>query len=165
MMKVLIKTDLADYIKEVKATGKAVEDQLFKETFRALSIIEIEAKNNLRSRSGLNVISGTLLNSIEKEITKTRDGVEGFVGPNERVPYAAVHEFGHIFDARFVAPRNRIALRFIAANGEVAFSKGHIIPSFEVEARPYMQPALERAAPIIEAKFGLFVDTILRKGK
>ena len=165
MMKVLLKTDLADYIKQVESTGKAAENQLFKETFRALSIIETEAKNNIRVRSGLNVRSGTLLNSIEKEITKTQDGVEGIVGPNERVPYAPIHEFGGTIPERFVAPRNRLALRFIASNGQVAFSKGHSIPSFEIPARPYMGPALERSAPIIEAKFGLFIDEVLKKGK
>ncbi len=165
MMKVLIKTDLNDYIEELLRTGQAIEDQLFEQTFRALSIIEIEAKNNIRVRSGLNVISGTLLNSIEKEVRRTSDGVEGLVGPNERVPYAPIHEHGGTVEERFISPRNRLALRFVTSGGQEVFSKGHTIPSFEIPARPYMAPAAERAAPIIEAKFGAFVDVIFNKGK
>lgn len=142
--------------------GKLEEDlDLFKrgskfQMFRALMMLEAAIKQNIRSRSGLRVRSGNLLNSILKEVQEDSGIVIGKIGPYN-VPYAAVHEFGHNFPARMIKPRYTKALKWVGSNGEDWFSQGHQIPAFRVPARPYLRPALEEQAEAIREKFGLFL--------
>lgn len=164
-LKVVVKDNVRRSMRELDKSAKEVVRELPSEVFRALSLLEAEIKQNLRQGSGLRVVTGTLLNSVQKNIEVKRTGgnleVIGSVGP-EGVPYAPVHEFGHKFPARRVEPRNAKVLAW-EQGGKTFFSKGHTIPSFEVPARPYISPAVEKWQPIIEDKFALFVEKMFKE--
>lgn len=152
---------ITDNIKEVVASlsNKAdiIERQTAVEMWRAMSILEVAIKQNIRVRSGLRVRTGTLLNSIQKHIVEQGNKVTGTIGP-ENVPYAAIHEYGGTIPARRIEPRNAKVLRWMGSDGKFWFSKGHTLPSVNIKARPYLQPALEEKADIIREKFRLFIS-------
>ena len=126
------------------------------EMFRALTILEAEIKQNIRSRSGLKVRTGGLLNSILKEVRDEGNTVVGEIGPYN-IPYARVHEEGHTFPARFIEPRFKKALAWAGAGGQTYFSKGHMLPPITIRARPYLRPALDKRVEEIEEKFSMFL--------
>lgn len=130
---------------------------------RALNILKVAIQQNIRTRSGLNVRSGALLNSIMMEIVESGDEISGTIGPRN-VPYAAVHEFGHNFPARYVEPRNARVLAW-GQGSDVKFSKGHWMPPFRVPARPYLAPAMEEKKDYLLEHFGLFLVDTFTKGK
>ena len=161
-LKVLVKSDIKEKAKELRKTGQNVKKELPREVFKTLTKLEASIKNNIRRRSGLNVRSGTLLNSVQKEMKVNGDTIEGTVGP-KGVPYAAVHEFGADMPARTITPRNAKALRWFDSSGNAIFAKRVEIPSFRVPARPYLQPAIDEISPELEDKFGLFIELIASK--
>ncbi len=89
-----LETDhVADRLTKSLAT---VQAQLKKTMFRALTILEFEILNNIRTKSGLTVRSGRLLNSIgnSKHVVVESDGsVSGEIGP-KGVPYGRIQELG-----------------------------------------------------------------------
>ena len=154
-MKIIIKSNLKDFAARMNETPKNVRKLLPIHIFRALTIIESRMKQNIRTR--LNVITGSLLNSVQKEMKVNGDGsIEGSVGP-QNVPYAAVQEYGHTFPARFLKPRNKLALKW-TSGGKTFFSKGHQMPSFTVKGVRYMRDAIDDSTKQIEEELKLFLE-------
>lgn len=153
-MKIVIKSNIKDFVKSLEEDSKDINKLLPKQIFRALTLIETKMKQNIRER--LNVRSGSLLNSPQKDMTIKGNVVEGSVGP-KGIPYAAVQEYGHTFPARFVEPRNKLALKW-SSGGKTFFSKGHKIPSFTVPGVHYMRDAVNDMAPKIEEELGIFIE-------
>lgn len=157
-MKVIIRQNLGEMIKDLEESGDNVSKLLPKTIFRALTLIEAQIKQNIRST--FNIGTGGLINSIQKEMSVDGGTVTGSVG-SEGVPYAAAQEFGAIIPARFVAPRNKLALKW-GSGSQVFFSKGHTIPSFELPARPYIQPAIDKLVPIITENISKMIEDELK---
>ena len=149
-------------MREFEQIPREINKGLPKQVFSALTLLEVAIKNNVRWRSGLNVRSGSLLNSIQKRMTVSRTEIEGFVG-SMGVPYAATHEFGATIPARTIEPRNAKMLRWFDADGNPVFAKKVNIPSYEIKARPFIQPAIDELGPTILDKFGLFVEFVASK--
>lgn len=154
-MKIVLETTADKFIKHFEEGNKEIDTQMRLAMFRALSILKTEIQAHIRYKSGLNVITGTLLNSIAWDIMQTGQKIEGLIGP-ENVPYAAIHEEGGTIPARFVKPRLKKALKF-KVDGVDVFSKGHWIPETHIEARPYLRPSLELHADRIADTFGIFI--------
>ena len=156
-MKIIIKENLKNQIKDIEKNAEKANKLLPTTVFRALTLIETQIKQNIRQT--FNIGSGALLNSVQKNMKVTPEGVEGSVGP-EGVPYAAAQEYGATIPERFVAPRNKLALKW-EQNGKTFFSKGHRIPSFELPAKPYVQPAVDKLVPEITKNLGLLLEKSL----
>lgn len=134
----------------------------FKEAMLRIGyLLEAQIKLNIRSRKLID--TGRLINSIKSELTK--DGVQ--VGAYN-IPYAAIHEFGGVIQARNaryltipLAPefkgryatefndlfvkriRNRLFLVRRLDSGQLQFC--YILrENVTIPARPYMRPALEK---------------------
>lgn len=161
--------------------------------FRALTVLEVAIKQNIRSKSGLHVRTGRLLNSVTKKIDDSGDTITGEVG-TEGVPYASIHEFGGT-----IKPKNAKALTipldgnrrndgspiitisevfntkkaFVTRNGVVLLKNGKtsVQPMFvfkksvDIPARPYMAPALAAKKDQILKDFGLFLVASFTQGK
>lgn len=150
-----IKQSLEDYQKNVEFT-----------MFRAISLLEAEILENLRSRSGLHVRSGALLNSIgaSKRVFRGEHGdVLGEIG-TQGIPYAAAHEFGVITRPHDIRPRNAKALAFMFG-GNQTFAKVVHHPGSKIPARPYLRPALAATQDKIIAEFGLFLKASFEEKK
>lgn len=158
-MKIVIKSNLREFVKGLEKNANDINKLLPQQIFRALTLIEVRMKQNIRER--LNVRSGSLLNSPQKEMTVKGNVIEGSVGP-QGVPYAGVQEYGHTFPARFIKPRNKLALKW-GSGGKTFFSKGHKIPSFTVPGVHYMRDAVKDMAPIIERDLELFITQQMEK--
>lgn len=155
-MKVVVKSNLSQKIAELESSGEDINKLLPTHIFRALTLLETAMKQNIRS--DLNVRSGTLLNSVDKELKfKNVQEWEGRVGPSGNVPYAGIQNWGGTVPARFVAPRNKLALKW-EKNGKTFFSKGHTIPSFEIKGVHYLENAVEKVADKIEKDLGIFIE-------
>lgn len=126
------------------------------EMWRAVRLLEAAAKQNVRRRSGLNVRTGALLNSIQSDVKEEDGEIVGYVG-SYGVPYAAVHEFGHNFPARMVLPRFANALSWVGPDGRRAFSKGHMVGPYRVPARPFIRPAFDENKDMIYDRFRIFM--------
>lgn len=108
---------------------------------RAALLVEAEAKLNIR-RKGI-IDTGRLLNSISHVFFKSRAGGGVRIG-SFGVPYAAIHEFGGVFDIR----QRRAMFSALGKRGKLngpdsRVSKGVIIGN-TFKARPYLRPALEK---------------------
>lgn len=160
-MKIQLVTNTDKVIKQLDKDSIAMERAMKFAMFRAMSILEAEIKQNIRTNSGLNVRTGTLLNSIQQRIFTENGVVRGTIGP-ENVPYAAIHEFGGVIPARFVSPVRKKALRFFNKDGQARFSKGHIIPQISIPARPYLSPAIASTSDKILEVFSIFVAEQLK---
>lgn len=91
-------SNAADVSKKLRDQLTAMQKSLKLQMFRALTMLEVEIVNNIRSKSGLMVGSGALLNSIgaSKAVVQDSAGnVTGTIGP-QGVVYAAIQEFGGI---------------------------------------------------------------------
>lgn len=154
-MRFLIKDNIKEVVAQLSNQADLISKGTAVEMWRAMSILEVAIKQNIRVRSGLRVRTGTLLNSVQKHIIENGNTVTGTIGP-ENVPYAAIHEYGGIIPARRIEPRNAKVLSWMGGGGRF-FSKGHMIPATRIPARPYLQPALEEKAEIIREKFQLFI--------
>lgn len=150
-------------IDDWKQQLRAYQQGLTASVWRALTILEAEILQNIRSKSGLKVRSGSLLNSIgaSKKVETKGDGtVEGTIGP-QGIPYAAIHEFGGRTSPHKIEPRNRQALKFMGNNGET-FAKFVNHPGSNIPARPYLRPAMENKADFILKEFGLMIKTAFK---
>ena len=91
--------EVAETIRQQLATMKrGLKNQMM----RALTLLEAEILQNIRSSSGLHVRTGALLNSVgsSKKVTTNSDGtVSGQIG-SAGVPYARIKEFGGIISAK-----------------------------------------------------------------
>lgn len=182
-MKISIKENSNDVAKELEKETDVFSKRLSFQVFRALSLLEMEIKNNIRKGAGLHVRSGALLNSVKKEMFETSGGViYGEVGP-EGIPYAAIHEFGGT-----VVPKNKQFLaipsdlnrrpdgqprfttsdlmgRSFIKNGTIFLKEGkNVLPMFflkksvEIPARPYLATAIASKKEEIFKEFGLFLQ-------
>lgn len=89
-------TNADEVAEEIRAQLKAMQKSISQQMRRALTTLEAEIVQNVRSKSGLHVRTGALLNSIggSKKVTVNSDGsVTGQIG-SVGIPYAAIHEFG-----------------------------------------------------------------------
>lgn len=159
-MKIILSTNADKFVSGFDKDSEQIKRAMKFAMFRALSIMDAEIKQNIRSRSGLNVRTGTLLNSIQQRISSNGDTVTGEIGP-QNVPYAAIHEYGGTIPARFVRPVRRKALRFFGSNGAAIFSKGHTIPATTIPKRPYLAPAVTASADRIAETFAIFIEEAL----
>lgn len=155
-MRVLIK----DNIKEIAASWYKKEGDVRRETviqmYNAMTILEAQMKQNIRVKSGLNVRTGTLLNSVQKHVSYTAGLVKGTVGP-ENVIYAATHEFG---SKHWIQPKKEGGVLSWMQNGERRFSKGHFV---NIPARPFIQPAIDDQADYIREQFGFFIKRAMER--
>lgn len=151
-------------MKELNDSLKVYQKNLKKTVFRALTLIESEILQNLRSRSGLKVRSGSLLNSVgaSKQVNVESDGtVTGQIG-SQGVPYAAIHEFGGTTKPHAIEPRNKKALSFQGNNGHV-FARFVNHPGSKIPARPYLRPALAAKKDEIFEVFGLMLSAAFKE--
>lgn len=152
-------TSNADELKKVLTDQLAqYQKQLKYQIFRALTIVEAEILANIRSKSGLKVRSGSLLNSIgaSKKITEDSKGnIVGEIGP-QGIPYAAIHEFGGVTRPHKIEPRNADVLAFQIGKENV-FAKFVNHPGSKIPARPYLRPALAAKEDEILKTFGVFL--------
>lgn len=160
-MKIFLTTDAQKVAKQLGDDGENIDKAMIFAIFRAMSILDAEIRQNIRSRSGLHVRTGTLLNSIQQRIFLGKGVVRGEIGP-KNVPYAAIHEFGGTIAARFVRPIRKQALKFTDKGGFTRFSKGHWIPQITIPKRAYMEPAIRGSADRITEVFGVFVEGALK---
>lgn len=156
-MKLVITDNIKQVISEYNAAGDEIRKELPVQMYQALTILEAAIKQNIRIRSGLKVRSGSLLNSIQKEVLTIDGNVAGKVGP-ENIPYAAIHEYGGTIPARRIEPRHTKALKWLGTGGQFFFSKGHDIPASNIPARPYLEPAYDDNIDQIREKFLNFIS-------
>ena len=161
-MKLILASNLKEVVKNMSDQADMVSRGVAIQMYNALTLLEAAMKQNIRVRSGLKVRSGSLLNSVQKDLQVNGNEVKGRVGP-ENIPYAAIHEYGGMIPARRVEPRHTKALRFLGSSGTFWFSKGHDIPAFHMRARPYMGPAWDEKADEIKEKFRIFIVETMRK--
>lgn len=160
-LSILLTTNALEIAEEFEQIAIENRQQMSLAMFRAMSILKAQVQQNLRSESGLNVRSGTLLNSIAFDIQQKALEIEGRLGP-ENVPYAAIHEFGGEIPARFIKPRLKQALSWSGPEG-TAFSSGHWMPKIQIPARPYLRPAVREHADAIAEKFAIFMTEPFEK--
>ncbi len=144
--------------KELEENLQTYKKGLKLNMFRALTLLEAEILQNIRSKSGLHVRSGSLLNSIgaSKKIVEAADGsLEGQIGP-QGIPYAAIHEFGGTTRPHIIRPRNASVLAF-NSGGNPVFARFVNHPGSVIRARPYLRPALAAKQDEIIKTFGLFL--------
>lgn len=161
-MKILLTENIQEVVDKLNAKADEIQKGTQVQMYQALSILEAAIKQNIRSRSGLKVRSGSLLNSIQKEIKIENGKVVGRIGP-ENIPYAAIHEYGGTIPAKRIEPRHTKALRWLGTNGTFFFSKGHEIPAFNIKARPYLEPAMKEKGEEIRQGFAVFINKIMEK--
>ncbi len=161
-MKLIIADNIKEVVAKMSENASLVNRGMAIQMYQALTMLEAAMKQNIRVRSGLHVRSGSLLNSVQKDLQVNGNTVTGRVGP-ENISYAAIHEYGGMIPARRVEPRNTQALKFMGGNGQFWFSKGHDIPATRIPARPYMQPAIDEKADIIREKFRFFIKQTMDK--
>lgn len=159
-MKITITENIKEVIKRYNEQGDEIRKGLPIQMYSALTVLEAAIKQNIRIRSGLRVRSGSLLNSIQKEVYTENGNVKGKIGP-ENIPYAAIHEYGGTIPARRVEPRHTQALRWLGKEGQFLFSKGHDIPATVIPARPYLQPAFDDHVDEIREKFARFITKVM----
>lgn len=144
---------------ELEASLQVYGKGLALQVFRALTLLEAEILQNLRSRSGLHVRSGALINSVAASKKITNDGhgnVTGEIG-SVGVPYARIHEFGGTTRPHVIRPRNASVLAF-QKNGQDVFARFVNHPGSKIPARPYLAPALKTKQEEILKTFGLFLS-------
>lgn len=161
-MKLLITDNIKQVIADYNAKGDEIRKILPSQMYSALTILEAAIKQNIRIRSGLKVRSGSLLNSIQKEVRTDGGNVTGRIGP-ENIPYAAIHEYGGTIPAKKIEPRHTKALKWLGTNGTFFFSKGHMIPAFQIPARPYLEPAYDEHIDEIRLKFANWITKTMEK--
>jgi phage gpG-like protein len=156
------------------------------QTFRALTLLEAEVKQNLRKGAGLHVRSGKLLNSWTKDVRDDGGFIYGEL-KSEGVPYAAIHEYGGT-----IVPKNKQYLtipsefnrrpdglpklttadlmgglgKSFIRNGVIFLQEGKnkITPMFylkksvDIPARPYLATAVASKQEQIFKEFGLLLD-------
>lgn len=158
-MEIKVYSNAAEVIDSMKADLDRFQKEMQFTLFRALTILEAEILQNIRTKSGLQVRSGALLNSVAgtKKVTlNTSTGeLEGEIG-TEGVPYAAIQEFGGMTRAHTIMPRNGKVLAFLQ-NGNQVFAKGVNHPGSNIPARPFLRPALAAKREEIINTFGLFL--------
>lgn len=148
------------------AIGKQLSEyqkQLKFQIFRALTVLEAEILQNIRSKSGLKVRSGSLLNSIgasKKVIEEANGTVVGEIGP-QGIPYAAIHEFGGVTKPHRIEPRNAKILAF-QMGGSPVFARFVNHPGSRIPARPYLRPALAAKQDEIMKTFGVFLIQVFK---
>lgn len=153
-----VDSNAAELRKQLEADLRNYQKGLKLQVFRALTILEAEILQNIRSKSGLHVRSGALLNSIgaSKKVTVESDGsVTGQIGP-QGIAYAAIHEFGGTTRPHRIEPRNARVLAF-NMGGKPAFARFVNHPGSKIPARPYLGPALAAKQDEILNTFGLFL--------
>ena len=161
-MKIILKDNIAEVVRNLEEKSSMITTGTVVEMYRAMSILEVAIKQNIRVRSGLKVRSGSLLNSIQKEVSINGNQVTGKIGP-ENISYAATHEYGATIPARKVEPRHSKVLRWMGGDGKFWFSKGHEIPAAKIPARPYLGPAMDEKAEIIRERFATFITKVMEK--
>lgn len=170
-----LEDELAAYKKNLKG-----------QVFSALTLLETEILAQIRSKAGLHVRTGALLNSIgrSKKVYEQNGVIVGEIGP-EGIPYAAIHEFGGVVvpkNKQFLAiptPENRRADGLpimttqelkntgnsFVRKGMIFLSEGKkITPMFflkrsvTIPARPYLSTALAAKQDEILKEFGVFLQ-------
>lgn len=190
-MKIKTEVDKDATIDNMLVGLREVKQGLKLQMFRALTILEAAIKDNIRSKSGLKVRTGRLLNSVKKEIVEEGDTLYGEVG-TEGVPYAGIHEFGGTITPKnaqnltIPTSRNRradgsprMSIRDVFATKKAFIAKGIVFlkkskddiepmfilkKSVTIPARPYIQPALAAKKEQILKDFGLFLVAAFEKG-
>jgi hypothetical protein len=92
-IKVEVQSTAADSLRE---NLRAYRQRMKEQVYQALTVLEAAIVQNIRSRSGLNVRTSKLLNSIGRSKKVRQDSelvISGEIGPIG-VPYAAIQEIG-----------------------------------------------------------------------
>jgi HK97 gp10 family phage protein len=163
MAKIQITSNASEVAKSLTQELEQYSKSLKLTVFRALGLLEAEILQNIRSKSGLKVRSGSLLNSIgaSKKVTEENGVVVGEIGP-QGIPYAAIHEFGGTTSPHRIEPRTGKALAF-QMGGETVFARFVNHPGSKIPARPYLRPALAAKENQIKEHFGLFLYASFKK--
>lgn len=186
-MKVKVESNAQEIAQELEDGVTQYKRELKWQMFRALSLLEGQIMQNIRKNAGLQVRTGSLLNSIpaSKKVTEINGAVTGEIGP-EGVEYAAIHEFGGTilpkkaknltipteFNRRRdglpkITVRDLMAMKgqsFIANSAIFKKEGDQITPMFwlkksvTIPKRPYLFPALKSKEKEILDNFGLFLS-------
>lgn len=157
-MAISIQTNINEVLKELRSELDTYRRNMRLTVFQALTILEGEILNNIRTKSGLKVRSGSLLNSIgrSKKVEDAPDGsVVGTIGP-EGVPYARIHEHGGQTKPHEILPRNSKFLAFAMGGGTV-FARRVNHPGSKIPAHPYLAPAVNAKKEEILNTFGILI--------
>lgn len=156
-MQIQISSNAADTAAELKTSLEIYQKEMEYTVFRAVSFLETQITVWLRDKSGLQMRSNALMNSIYKDVKRDQSGnVYGEVG-SAGIPYAKIHEFGGTTKPHDIVPRNAKALKFSLGGGADAFAKIVHHPGSKISARPYFRPALAASKDQILKDFGLFL--------
>lgn len=90
----------------------------------------------------LQVRTGALRDSIEKDVQETDSGVRASVFPGGDVPYAAIQEYGGMTKAHIIEAVNAKSLSFIMG-GKQAFARYVLHPGSDIPARSYLGSSLD----------------------
>lgn len=162
-MKVEVTSNAEEVMKSLLARTQAYRQNLRAQMFRALTLLEAEILMNIRSKSGLKVRTGALLNSIgaTKKVVDDGHNISGEIG-SEGVPYAQIHEHGGTTKAHKIYPRNAQALAF-RFGGKNVFAAFVNHPGSKIPARPFLRPALAAKQDEIMKNFGLFIEAAFKR--
>lgn len=99
-----VTSNASEVAEGIRKQLSAMKRQLKAQMFRALTTLEKEILDNVRSKSGLHVQTGALMNSISSSKKVEEDASGNIVGQigSVGVPYAGIHEFGGI-----ITPKSR----------------------------------------------------------
>ena len=110
--------------------------------------------------------TGALFNSITATPMTNDEGAFVYVGPDNTVPYAYIHNYGGTIPAHWVFPVNAQALHW-QQDGKDRFSKGHIVGiknPIVIQARPFIEPAYDDHAEEIIDTMTEVLDAAIAAG-
>lgn len=187
-MDIKINSNAKELAEELEDNVKAYKKQLKFQVFRAMTLLEAEVKQQIRSKAGLHVRTGALLNSVTSSVSESLDGLITGEVKSSGVKYAATHEFGAtivpknkqflaipIGDNRRSDGMPKVTTKDLMAMGKgksfirkgIIFMKedgGGIKAMFAlrksvvIPARPFFSTALAAKKDTILREFGLFLS-------
>ena len=98
----------------------------------------------------LKIRSGNLRRLMVVIKARKTGSAEYTAGLGNEAVYAAIHEFGGKTSAHFIQAREADTLAFVGRDGGLVFRETVFHPGSNIPARPFIQPALDLAGPMIE---------------
>lgn len=185
-MDIKINSNAKELAEELEDNVKQYKKDLKFQVFRAMSLLEAEVKQQIRTKAGLHVRTGALLNSVTSSVSESLDGLIVGEVKSSGVPYAKIQETGGtifpknkqylaipIGDNRRgdglpkITTKDLLAMgkgKSFIAKGIIFLKEGNSIralfalkKSVTIPARPYFSTALAAKREQILKDFGLFL--------
>lgn len=149
-----------ELIAKLSSMPAKLREALYRKTVAFTLQLEAKVKAKL-SGVVLNVVSGALRRSIQRDVTQGADFVRGKVYSAGDVKYAGIHEFGGVIKHpggtkyMMVEGKTIFVSKVLSNNLNLPVTKPHNIPMPE---RSYMRSSLREMAPAIQQGYR---DTVL----